>query len=138
MISIEFSDVTKLARDTMFAANNATQRNAQIARQYGQIMQFNVRTHASGYPGPEVITGEYRRSISLDFQASGPTASSTVYTPLPQGYRLEFGYTGVDSLGRVTQSAPFPHFIPALNMSVPVWEEALASAMHRAIYRGTV
>lgn len=34
----------------------------------------------------------------------------------PQTGRLEFGYTGIDSLGRYYNQAPRPHFRPALEV----------------------
>jgi hypothetical protein len=38
----------------------------------------------------------------------------TIGTDLPYGRRLEFGFTGTDSLGRNYAQPPFPHVQPAL------------------------
>lgn len=123
-------------QDVTFASLAAPAINARITRQYGQIMQFNVRMHASGYPGPEIRTGHYRNSISLDFETAGDVASAEVYTEQPQGFRLEFGFYGVDSIGREQFSQPYPHWMPSFDMTVPVYREALSEAMHSALARG--
>lgn len=137
MMQLEFGDLLDWQRDIVRAYSNADKRNADVALQYGQILQFSVRMYASGRPGPEVVTGDYRNSVSLERIVAGPTASSEVYTERPQGYRLEFGFQGVDSLGRMRSSPPLPHFMPALYAVAPVWESALAQVMHRALWKGT-
>lgn len=70
---------------------------------------------ASGRPGPNVQTGDYRRSIGIQFYEGGGQFSAMVGTNLPQGRRLEFGFHGVDSLGRAYNQQPLPHFGPALD-----------------------
>jgi hypothetical protein len=66
----------------------------------------DVRQAASGRPGPNVVSGQY---ISA-FQRS----DTKVWNESPQGPRLEYGYTGVDSLNRHYHQPPFPHWRPAI------------------------
>ena len=65
-------------------------------------------------PGPNVGTGDYRRSISQTNSRATGVATSTVYTNAPQGLRLEYGFVGADALGRVYHQPPYPHWRPAI------------------------
>lgn len=74
-----------------------------------------IKGHASGRPGPNVITGDYRGS----WQATGHRrlphgAMCTLATDRPQARRLEFGFVGIDAIGRNYNQPPFPHVQPAL------------------------
>lgn len=74
-----------------------------------------VRGRASGRPGPRVITGGYRRSISGDIVESSPSyISGQIGTNDIRARRLEFGFFGPDSLGRVFHQQPRPHFGPSV------------------------
>lgn len=65
-----------------------------------------VRQHASGRPGPNVVTGRYiSRFVIVDHRVRNPSQ---------QTHRLEYGFIGTDSLGRKYAQPPFPHFRPAL------------------------
>lgn len=73
-----------------------------------------VKRNASGSPGPEVRSNEYRSSWSTDFNIEPPTTiEGQIFTQKPQGQRLENGFFGIDSLGRVVQQFPRPHVRPA-------------------------
>lgn len=73
-----------------------------------------IRQNASGRPGPNVITGRYRASWRSETRGIPNGAECTIGTDAPQGRRLEFGFVGPDSLGRVYNQPPFPHVQPAL------------------------
>ncbi|MFE1452007.1 hypothetical protein [Streptomyces olivaceoviridis] len=73
-----------------------------------------IRGNASGRPGPNVITGAYRNSWRPEMHGLPYGAACTIGTELPYGRRLEFGFTGTDSLGRYYDQPPFPHVQPAL------------------------
>jgi hypothetical protein len=47
-----------------------------------------------------VITGQYRASWDVRMSTSGGQVTAEVYTDAPQARRLEYGFVGVDSLGR--------------------------------------
>lgn len=57
-------------------------------------------------------TGDYARSISHRVTSSASAVDATIGTNRPQGRRLEFGFYGVDSLGRHYNQAPRPHWEP--------------------------
>jgi len=65
-----------------------------------------VRQHASGRPGPNVVTGRYLANFMI--------VDGKVVNPSPQTRRLEYGFVGTDALGRMYHQPPFPHFRPAL------------------------
>jgi len=77
-----------------------------------------IRGNASGRPGPNVISGDYRSSWKprpARARRLPYGAMCTLATDAPQGRRLEFGFTGMDSLGRHYNQPPFPHVEPALD-----------------------
>lgn len=99
------------------------------------VLQRSVVAHASGRPGPEAPTGDYRRSINRRTVQHPTWSEGFVGTDKPQGPRLELGFTGTDSLGRSYDQPPFPHFAPALDETAPGFEAAIA-AIPGAVARG--
>jgi hypothetical protein len=72
------------------------------------------RPHIPGTgPGPNVATGDYRRGITLTTEEGDGMAAAEVSTAAVQAFRLEFGFIGRDSLGRLFRQPPFPHWGPA-------------------------
>lgn len=80
----------------------------------GTLGAARIRGNASGRPGPNVITGAYRRSWRTETRGLPHGALCTIGTELPYGRRLEFGFSGTDSIGRTYNQPPFPHVQPAL------------------------
>lgn len=97
-----------------------------VIHTYGMLLQTKVQAHASGRPGPNAPTGDYRRSIHVEFSGESGSAKATVGTNKPQARRLEFGFVGIDSLGRHYSQPPYPHFGPALDEIEPDFLTALA------------
>ena len=93
---------------------------------YTAELQAAVQRNASGRPGPNVITGNYRRSINRRTEKRVGGSVGQVGTNAPQGRRLEHGFVGTDSLGRRYSQPPYPHFGPALDEVAPKYEEAIA------------
>jgi hypothetical protein len=100
---------------------------------YGRELQAAVKAHASGRPGPNVITGEYRDSIMLKITESLTGVEAEVYSDAPQAFRLEYGFVGSDSLGRHYDQPPFPHFRPALQQVGGEYHVAVSTAIRKAI-----
>lgn len=91
-----------------------------------------IRGGASGRPGPNVISSDYRDSWRPRPEHARRLpygAMCTLATDAPQGRRLEFGFVGADSLGRVYNQPPFPHVQPAL----PFIEATLRAQMRFAV-----
>ena len=88
------------------------------------------RPHIPGTgPGPNVASGDYRNSIALAVRVSGGTHLATVSTNLVQARRLEFGFIGVDSLGRAYRQPPYPHWRPAVMLAPAVFSQELSRAL---------
>jgi hypothetical protein len=87
-----------------------------------QLLLTRIKANASGRPGPNAPTGDYRRSWTIADVQTGPGwAVASVGTNAPQGRRLEFGFHGVDSLGRKYNQPPYPHVTPAIAFVEPLF-----------------
>jgi hypothetical protein len=94
---------------------------ARTVQHHGRMLATRVKANASGRPGPNVVTGDYRRSITLRMSGAGGFRMADVGTNKPQGRRLEYGFHGTDSLGRSYNQPPLPHFGPAFDQTVPLF-----------------
>ena len=81
---------------------------------WGAALQRQVQLNASGRPGPNAPTGDYRRSINRHTTRTVGGSRCEVGTNKPQARRLELGFVGTDSLGRSFDQPAYPHFAPAL------------------------
>ncbi|WP_399559287.1 HK97 gp10 family phage protein (plasmid) [Streptomyces sp. NBC_00873] len=87
----------------------------RAVRHTGELGRARIRGNASGRPGPNVITGQYRNSWETQNRRLPHGALCTIGTNAPQGRRLEFGFMGMtDSIGRTFHQPPFPHVGPAI------------------------
>jgi len=97
----------------------------------GQLLESAVKRHASGRPGPNAPTGDYRRSWSTRVRFTADTVTSITGTNRPQAARLEYGFHGMDSLGRNYNQPPFPHAGPAMDEVRPLAVVAAKTALAR-------
>lgn len=111
-------------RATSQRAPRLNQEVSALVRYYGHLMNTRIKAHASGRPGPNAPTGDYRRSWVHVVTKEGDTTISTNGTNKPQGRRLEFGFTGTDSLGRTYDQPPYPHVGPAFDEIGPEFVDA--------------
>lgn len=100
-----------------------------VVNHYGHLLRAQVMRNASGRPGPKVVTGDYRRSITLRTGGGGGNFVAVVGTSNPQGRRLEYGFHGADSLGRVYAQPPFPHWGPAADFILPQFVRAMGAVV---------
>jgi len=81
-----------------------------------------------------VKTGTLRRSIHTEvIDSSSTSATARTGTDVVYARRLEFGFVGRDSLGRLYNQAPRPYLRPAFDT-----KKAQAIADMKAIWRETV
>ena len=123
---------------TALAARSRVAERKLVAH-YGALYRTRVRARASGRPGPRAITGDYRRSITLELRGGGGSGAlnygssgttAEIYTNRPQARRLEYGFMNMtDSLGRTFRQPPYPHFEPDLQRTVDEMMNALATAI---------
>lgn len=92
------------------------------------------RGHIPGTgPGPNVGTGDYRRSIKHAKGRDGSGPFSVVSSNAVQAFRLEYGFTGTDSLGRSYRQPPYPHWEPAAVKADEFLKEEMARALRLAL-----
>jgi hypothetical protein len=77
-------------------------------------VKANAHLPSEGPPGPRYITGDYNRSWNVRFSGNGSVSRGTVGTNKEQARRLEYGFTGTDSLGRHYAQPPYVHVLPAV------------------------
>lgn len=114
------------------AAATIEARVTAKVRHFAQMLETRVKANAAGRPGPNIVTGDYVRSINTTFGRKGTTILATVGTNKPQGRRLEYGFVGADSLGRHYNQAPLPHWGPAVTLIEPEFVAAIQAEAHRA------
>lgn len=105
-VSIDLSGLEHfLGRMTNFAARIGPSLDKYKKDEVERLLQLVIK-HASGRPGPNVVTGAYISSFVI--------VEDKVVNHSPQTHRLEYGFVGSDSLGRNYHQPAFPHFRPAL------------------------
>jgi hypothetical protein len=99
------------------AAAATDQAIKALVTHYGQLLNTKIKAKASGRPGPNAPTGDYRRSWGSPVvkETTPGTFEAVNGTNKPQGRRLEFGFTGTDSLDRQYHQPPYPHVAPAVD-----------------------
>lgn len=122
---LELVGVEDVSRILSTKAKTANANLSNKVRHYGALLKTRVMAAASGRPGPRAVTGDYRRSWQHEYRGGGSVFTSMVGTSAPQGRRLEFGFYGVDSLGRHYNQPPFPHARPAFDKTAPEFEKAV-------------
>lgn len=90
------------------------------------LLRERIQRNASGRPGPNVITGQYRASWDVRMRTGGGSVTAEVFSDAPQARRLEYGSVGFDSLGRHYRQPPFPHVEAAFRRTEPEVVQALA------------
>jgi len=122
--------VAKLSEFTTAAAAGSRAAVAEAA----STLETKAKQNATGRPGPNVVTGTLRRSITHDpITAFGLGGAQTNVGPtVIYGRRIELGFTGADSRGRHYNQPPYPYFVPAFESTdfagiyAKHWAEALS------------
>jgi hypothetical protein len=109
----------------------------EVTRKFGFLAQTKVRANMSGrsgaifHPegeedagppgeiGPRAITGDLRRSVTVETAIDGTTVRAVAGSNEPQALRLELGFVGTDSLGRHYDQPPYPAWRPAYDDLTP-------------------
>lgn len=103
-----------VARAFGVAASTIDAKIERQLHQWGYLLETKIKGKASGRPGPNAPTGDYRRSWTTEFGTFHGDRAVIVGTNKPQGRRLENGFVGTDSLGRHYNQPPYPHVRPAM------------------------
>ncbi|MFE4421310.1 HK97 gp10 family phage protein [Streptomyces sp. NPDC056817] len=120
-----YSNAAQVAAALQGRAARVLPQTVSVVRHYAMLLETRIKANASGRPGPNVITGDYRRSWTHEVHVEGDMVTGVVGTSKPQGRRLEYGYVGPDSLGRIFHQPPRAHVSPAVETVRPLFVEAL-------------
>jgi hypothetical protein len=131
-LDIDVKGVQQIAANLQRGGARMGFAGAALVQTYGAMLQAKVRANASGRPGPRIQTGDYNRSISLETSLGGGAYEAKVYTNRPQAARLEYGFSGSDSLGRTYSNPPLPHFEPAGKEIEPAFVKAVEALAAKA------
>lgn len=105
---------------SLLAGNKRIERGLRdLVKHHGMLLRTRVMAKASGRPGPRSITGDYRRSWQNVYSGGAGQYSSQTGTNAVQARRLEYGFHGMDSIGRTYNQPPFPHARPAFDETTP-------------------
>ncbi|MGW3121358.1 HK97 gp10 family phage protein [Streptomyces sp. NPDC001107] len=124
-----FRDPIALAAALARMGPAARARTRTITRHHAMLLRVRIQRNASGRPGPNVITGQYRASWDVRMRTGGGSVTAEVFSDAPQARRLEYGFVGVDSLGRHYRQPPFPHVESAFRRTEPEFIQALADGV---------
>ncbi|MDX2849292.1 HK97 gp10 family phage protein [Streptomyces sp. PA03-3a] len=120
-----YSNAAQIAAALQDRAAAVLPQTVSVVRHYSMLLETRIKANASGRPGPNVITGDYRRSWTHEVFIGGDMVTGVVGTNKPQARRLEYGFIGPDSLGRIYDQPPFPHVGPAVEALRPLFIEAM-------------
>ncbi|MFE2034277.1 HK97 gp10 family phage protein [Streptomyces scopuliridis] len=123
------SNAPEIAARLNARAASALPAVASVVQHYAMLLETAIKANASGRPGPNAPTGDYRRSWTHEFSTNGLSVEAVVGTNKPQGRRLEYGFVGADSLGRIYNQPPFPHVGPAVEHIRPAFLAAIGAAV---------
>lgn len=125
-------DLEDLAPRLEQAAARVGPETDRTVQQQARLLRALIMENASGRPGPNVISGDYRGSWKREPFPVPDGGGADVGTREPQGRRLEYGfYDMTDSIGRHYFQPPFPHVDPAVNELSPDYEQAFKDALDR-------
>lgn len=118
-VSFQVIGARVIAAEFLGASREIPKIAERMTRVHGQRLVTKIKANASGRPGPNAPTGDYRRSWTLQVTSRGGFTIAIAGTNRPQGRRLEYGFHGVDSLGRHYNQPAYPHVGPAIDAVEP-------------------
>lgn len=113
MISMRVAGAKAITGAWDAAAASIEKRTDNRAQYWALTLERKIKGRASGRPGPRTVTGDYRRSFTTEPFSMFGGSGWVVGTNKAQARRLEFGFSGTDSLGRNYNQPPYPHVRPA-------------------------
>jgi hypothetical protein len=122
------TDADRYARELEQAADHIDRGQREVIADLADQMLTLTRTRA-----PRGETGNYAASWQPDVEILGNDVSVHLFTEEPQAARLEYGFHGRDSRGRVYDVAPQSHQRAAIDAVYPQIKPALTAMVDRAL-----
>jgi hypothetical protein len=116
-IFMDLSETKKLNKKLKKRPAEIRRRLDELPEQAEDFLMESLVINASGPPGPNVVTGQYVANFTTILEKHKGGFVLGAENRSPQAARLEYGFFGVDSLGRNYAQAPRPHFRPSLIMT---------------------
>lgn len=120
-ITITTLGAVELATDLETWGRQFGDRAVSVTRHYAALIKADVIARARTAFEVSDYNIHYVTTIGKGW------VRADIGTDEPQGYRLEFGFVGTDSKGRVYHQRPRPHFGPALDQFASAYEQAIAA-----------
>lgn len=133
-MSVDAAELVKLSSRMATMPRRVRRSIKKVNREARSMIEEALYRHASGRPGPNVITGEYRSSFYTELLESNEDEFVILAgNDSPQAARLEYGFFGVDSLGRNYAQPAFPHMRPALYEAQLWYRDAVLQAVREEL-----
>jgi hypothetical protein len=99
------------------------------------VKKVALAVQAAGMAGTPVLSGTLRRSWTTKMVPAGGVGvyAAMVGPTMAYARRIELGFKGADSLGRVYDQAPKPYVKPAFDKTVPSFRPIVISEITRAL-----
>lgn len=121
MATMVVSGLDEAKRNLKDLSDKVVARLHPITRHYGALVQADVRARARQL----FDVSDYDRTIELHMRGKKENPGAVITSTAEQSHRLEYGFTGVDSLGRSDHQPPRPHFRPALAKYASKYRESI-------------
>lgn len=92
-----------------------------ITHHYGLLMKMEAQSRARNL----FDVSTYDNTITMRTTGKDTSPRATVSTSAPEAHRLEYGFVGVDALGRHVEQPPRPHFRPAFTKYAARYRQAI-------------
>lgn len=93
-----------------------------------------AKSNATGRPGPDDLSGDYRESWSVEEVDGDPTeVARSVGSDHPAAHRLEWGFIGTDAAGRQVDAPPYAHLGPAIDAMAPLYQAGMQQAIDKVL-----
>lgn len=131
-MEVDTKEIGALANDLKKYQVRARLEVGRTLNRYVGILRLEIVRRASGRPGPRQQTGRYVATIRTK-RGRGHVDRHSVYayTHHPAAHRLEYGFVGMDRLGRMYHQPPYPHFRPAIDAT----QEELIRDLRKAVVK---
>lgn len=123
--SFDFSCLSKMSRDIQKIGANVKKNEAAVVKLAANEYKNDVQVII------QYKTGTLRRSVHVEMTSEGLKQVALIGTDQPQARRLERGFVGKDSLGRLYNQAPQPRWRPAWDHNLPKYERILKGVFNR-------
>jgi len=123
--SFDFSCIGKMSRDIQKIGANVRRNEAAVVKLAANEYKNDVQAII------QYKTGTLRRSVHVEMTSEGLRQVALIGTDAPYARRLERGFVGKDSLGRVYHQSPAPRWRPAWDANLPKYQRMILGIFNR-------